>query len=73
MSHVYSLTAIVNGETIKVNKLFHSRNAAIKYMFNYYENNCIYNMQLEDEFEKEKHNIEYVCNDYNRFRVARVA
>ena len=73
MSHIYSLTAVVNGENVKVKKQFRSRNEAINFMFNYYEDNYLYNMQVEEEYEKEKHTIEYVCNYANRFTVARVA
>ena len=73
MSHIYSLKAVVNGNNIKINKYFTSRNQAISYMFNYYENNYLYNMQVEEEYEKEKHIVEYVCNYGNRFTVARVA
>ena len=73
MSHIYSLKAVVNGENVKINKYFTSRNQAISYMFNYYENNYLYNMQVEEEYEKEKHIVEYVCNYNNRFTVARVA
>ena len=73
MSHIYSLKAVVNGQNVKINKYFKSRNEAIKYMFDYYENNYLYNMQVEEEYEKEKHIVEYVCNYGNRFTVARVA
>lgn len=73
MSHIYSLKAVVNGNNIKINKYFTSRNQAISYMFNYYENNYLYNMQVEEEYEKEKHIVEYVCDYNNRFTVARVA
>ena len=73
MSHIYSLTAIVNGENIKVKKYFKSRSEAINFMFDYYENNYLYNMQVEDEYEKAKHIVEYVCDYNNRFTVARVA
>lgn len=73
MSHVYSLTAIVNGKNIKVKKYFKSRSEAINFMFDYYENNYLYNMQVEDEYEKAQHTIEYVCDYNNRFTVARVA
>ena len=70
----YTLTAIVNGQNVKLKrKMFTSRSDAINYMFNYYEENNIYNLEVRDEYpvNGDKHVIEYVCNFHNRFTVAR--
>ena len=72
MSHIYTLSGVLNGKRIKVNKLFSSRNAAINYMFQYYEDHFFYNFQVEEEIVKSKHDIEYVYNYNNRFEVARL-
>ncbi len=72
MSHIYTLSGVLNGKRITFNKKFSSRNAAINYMFKYYENNCFFNFRVEEEIEKSKHDIEYVYNYNNRFEIARV-
>ena len=72
MSHIYTLSGVLNGKRILFNKKFSSRNAAINYMFKYYESNCFYNFQVEEEIEKNRHDIEYVYDYNNRFEVARV-
>ena len=72
----YELSAVVNGENIKLKRnIFLSRNDAIKYMFDYYNNNYLYNLEVEDEYalNGDKHNIEYVCDYHNRFIVTRHA
>ncbi len=74
MKH-YILTAVVDGEDVKLRKsVFTSRDDAIDYMFNYYKNHFIYNLQVEDEhiIAGNKHSIEYVCDYYNRFTVTRL-
>ena len=70
----YALTAIVDGDIIINNKVFSSRDRAIEYIFNYYSNHYNKDLSVEDEYYvgDDKHNIEYVCDYYNRFRVARV-
>lgn len=71
----YTLETIYNGNTEKITKKFTSRNAAINYAFAYFEKR-LYNteLQVEDEFviDDNKHNIEYVLNYFDRFRVNRV-
>jgi hypothetical protein len=74
MKH-YILTAVVEGEDVKLRKsVFTSRDDAIDYMFNYYKNHFIYNIQVEDEhiIAGNEHSIEYVCDYYNRFTVTRL-
>ena len=72
MSRYYNLTAVVDGNMKVFRKHFATRDDAINYMFDYYNKNSFFDVQLEDEFEISKHNIEYVINYKNRFRVARV-
>lgn len=72
MSHIYTLSGVLNGKRILFNKKFSSRNAAINYMFKYYEDHYFYDFQVEEEIVKSKHDIEYVYNFNNRFEVARV-
>ncbi len=72
MSHIYTLSGVLNGKNIKFKRLFSSRNAAIDYMFKYYEDHYFYNFQVEEEIIKSKHDIEYVYNYDNRFEVARL-
>ena len=69
----YTLEAIVGGNTVKFSKKFDSRDSAINYIFNYYNKRYIYNLCVNEEIEVkgDKHNIEYVCDNYNRFRIAR--
>lgn len=71
----YTLQAVVDGEVVGFNKKFASRNKAIEYMFNYYSNHYYQNIQVEEDFyvNGNIHDIEYVCDYYNRFRVTRVA
>ena len=72
MSHTYTLSGVINGNNVTFNKSFSSRDAAINYMCKYYEQHFVENFQVEEEIEKSKHTIEYVCDYYNRFTVARV-
>lgn len=71
----YTLETIENGRTVKINKKFNTRNSAIDYAFALFENH-LYNdsLQIEDEFRinNDKHDIEYVLDYNNRFRVNRV-
>ena len=71
----YTLETIDNGKTAKINKQFTTRDEAISYAFAYFENERYNeNLQLEDEYNihGDKHNVEYVIDYHNRFRVNRV-
>ena len=72
----YTLETINNGEAVTINKKFNTRNQAINYAFVYFERH-LYNaeLQVEDEYEinGDKHNVEYVLNYNNRFRINRVS
>ncbi len=72
----YELKAVVNGDDVKLKKsLFQSRDEAINYMFNYYKNHYLFNLNVEDEYQlnNNKHSVEYVCNFYNRFTITRLS
>ena len=69
----YILEAVVEGKNIKVDRLFSSRDDAIKFMFHYYDKHLLYSLSVNEEYfiDGNKHDIEYVCDYYNRFRIAR--
>ena len=70
----YTLEAIVKGEPVKLKRsMFASRSEAINYMFDYYEDHYLYNLQVKEEYPicGNKHRIEYYCDFYNRFIVTR--
>ena len=69
----YMLTAIIDGKTQIYNRVFTSRTQAIDYIFNYYARHNYRNLYVEDEYyvNGDKHNIEYVCDYENRFRISR--
>lgn len=71
----YTLETINDGNMTRVNKTFNTRDAAINYAFNYFESQYLNeNLQVEDEFNinDNKHNVEYVLDYKNRFRINRV-
>ena len=70
----YTLEAIVQGRPVKLKRsMFTSRDEAINYMFEYYEEHYLYNLQVRDEYpvDDNKHRIEYYCDFNNRFIVTR--
>ena len=69
----YSLNAVVNNEYVEFNKNFETRQEAIDYMFDYLNDHYIYDSEVEEEYSLSgnKHNIEYVLNNNNRFAVER--
>ena len=70
----YTLEAIVQGRPVKLKRsMFASRSDAVNYMFDYYEEHYLYNMQVRDEYpiDDNKHRIEYHCNFNNRFIITR--
>lgn len=70
----YTLEAIVQGRPVKLKRsMFASRTEAINYMFNYYEEHYLYNLQVNDEYpvNDNKHSIEYYCSFNNRFIITR--
>ncbi|MBO7614752.1 MAG: hypothetical protein J6T15_03555 [Bacilli bacterium] len=69
----YILEAIVNGEYVRIKKVFSSRTEAINYVFRYYDNHNLVNLRVNEEYciNGNKHDIAYVYDYYNRFRIAR--
>ena len=69
----YTLEAVVDGEYIKFDRIFKSRDEAIDYIFRYYEDHNMVNVEVNDEYcvDGNKHDIAYVYDYYNRFRIAR--
>lgn len=62
--------AYVRNELVDIDKTFNSRVEAINYMFDYYNNHYIYNVELEEEYAQgNKHNIHYVISQDNSFNV----
>ena len=71
----YTLETINNGKAATIHRKFTSRDEAIDYAFAYFEHKYLNDsLQVEDEFNigDDKHNVEYVLNYNNRFRVNRV-
>ena len=71
----YTLETINNGKTVKINKKFTSRDQAINYAFAYFERRFLNeSLQVEDEYKinNDNHNVEYVLDYFNRFRINRV-
>ena len=71
----YTLETINNGNTVKINKKFNTREQAINYAFAYFERRYLNDgLQVNDEYsiENNKHNVEYVLDYFNRFRINRV-
>ena len=69
----YTLEAVVDGKTVKFSKKFDSRNSAINFMFQYYNKRYLYFLRVNEEYaiSGNEHNIEYVCDYSNRFRINR--
>ena len=70
----YTLEAIVQGRPVKLKRsMFASRSEAVNYMFKYYEEHYLYNLQVRDEYpiDDNKHRIEYYCSFNNRFIITR--
>ena len=69
----YILEAMVNGEYVKIKKTFSSRVDAINYVFRYYDSLNLVNLRVNEEYciNGNKHDIAYVYDYYNRFRIAR--
>ena len=69
----YKLEAVVDGEYIKFAQTFTTRDEAIDYIFRYYDNHLMVNLEVNEEYfiDGNKHDIAYVYDYYNRFRIAR--
>lgn len=70
----YILEAVVEGKYIKFHRSFKTRNSAIDYIFKYYSRHSLINLRVNEEYyidEANKHDVAYVYDYYNRFRIAR--
>ena len=69
----YKLEAVVNGEFMKVDHLFNTRDEAIDWIFHYYDKHLMFSLNVNEEYfiDGNKHDIAYVYDYYNRFRIAR--
>ena len=70
----YKLSAVVEGRNVQFKKSFVSRSQALDYIFSYYNNHHLMNLYIDEEYyvNENKHDIEYVCDYSNRFRVTRI-
>ena len=73
MMNKYTLEAIVEGRLIKFDNAFKTRTDAINYIFNYYNRHHLVELKINDEYfvNENKHDIAYVYDYENRFRIAR--
>ena len=73
MMNKYTLEAVVEGENVRFDRTFNSRDEAIDYIFRYYDNHLLVNLEINEEYfiNGNKHDIAYVSDYYNRFRIAR--
>ena len=71
---LYTLRGNLAGQPVVINKMFKSRNEAVDYMFEYSKKHYVFDLQIEEinEVYGDKHNLDYVCNNDNRFNVQRV-
>ena len=74
MKKVYKVEAVIDGRNVAFNREFDSRNSAMNYIFGYCNEHCSINPAIKDEYQigDDKHNIEYLMDYYNRFRICRV-
>ena len=70
----YILEAVIDGEIKTFNKEFNSRNQAVRYIFNYYNQHGLSELQINDEYSlnNNEHDREYVSDYDNRFRITRM-
>ena len=63
----YILYGFANSKSFRASKKFKTRNDAINYAFRYLP----LFTEVNEEIFKDKHTIEYVCNNYSSFTVSR--
>ena len=73
MMNKYTLEAIVEGKLIKFDRTFKTRTQAMNYIFDYYDRHQLVELRVNDEYfiDDNKHDIAYVYDYDNRFRIAR--
>lgn len=69
----YSLEAVVEGRFIRFGKTFKTRSKAIDYIFNYYTRHQLLDLKVNEEYfvNDNKHDIAYIYDYDNRFRISR--
>ena len=69
----YKLEAVVDGEKINFKREFNSRNSALNYMYQYCDDHYLPEPVINEEYElnNDKHDVEYVSDYDNRFRITR--
>lgn len=74
MNKRYSLEAVVEGQLIKFNHQFKTRDQALNYIFNYYARHQLLDLKVNEEYfvNDNKHDVAYVYDYDNRFRISRV-
>ena len=73
MMNKYTLEAIVEGKLIKFDRTFKTRTQAMNYIFDYYDRHQLVELRVNDEYfiDDNEHDIAYVYDYDNRFRIAR--
>ncbi len=67
----YSLSGTIYGKAVFFKKKFANRTDALQFMFKYYDKHHLNNLEVINTYEKVKHDVEYVCNNSNRFNITR--
>lgn len=69
----YKLNCVIQNKFISINKEFSSRSSAEEYAL-YVFNREYRDVEVDRIIERnDKHNLEYVCDNYNRFFISRVS
>ena len=71
----YNLHAVIDGQSVEFSRQFTSRDAALNYIFDYFASHGYSDLVINDEYEvnDNKHDIEYVYDYENRFRIERAS
>lgn len=71
---LYILRGTIAGEPVTIKKMFKTREEAVDYMFLYSAKHYVFNLEVEDivNVHDDKHDLDYICNNSNRFNVRRV-
>ena len=71
----YALELVVNGHNVNFDREFDSRKSAMDYAFSYFDKHGNTDLSINEEYyvNDNIHDIEYVSDYNNRFRVVRVA
>lgn len=73
MNKKYSLKAVVNGDYVVFDQVFASHTEALNAAFEYLNKNLNFDTNVMEEYEdEEKHNIEYILSNHDRFIISRI-